>query len=145
MMIQRAVLSAVLAGAFGVASADEPVVADIARITGKSLVNQGEADVPGREGMPLRSGFRVMALEGGVVIVQYRDGCRYKVEDDDLHVVGDVSPCEAGYIPSDAGQAPLLGGASLEWIPPAAFVGVGVLGAVFDTGSDRRPSISPDL
>ena len=56
-------------------------------------------DVPGREGMPLRSGFRVMALEGGVVIVQYRDGCRYKVEDDDLHVVGDVSPCEAGYIP----------------------------------------------
>ena len=75
-------------------NAEEPV-GTLARISGTAVVNQGAQYVVGREGMPLREGDRVLALEGGSALVLFADGCQHSVGDDELLVVPGVSTCAA--------------------------------------------------
>lgn len=113
-------------------------VARLEEIDGEALVNDGSRYRPGTVGMRLKVGHRVIVLEGGRAVIRYDDGCRDEVEDDEILTIDDSSPCcVAGILPPAAVSA----GAGQAWIPPAAAVVTGILGAVLDTGTDddRRP------
>lgn len=149
------------------ANADE-AVGTLARISGTAVVNQGAQYVVGREGMSLREGDRLLALEGGSALVTFSDGCQYRLQDDELLVVPAVSTCAASDAvatdankvapysavaeQSDAGAganfrlAQLQGGGAaaasgLAVIPVAGAAAV-ALGAAIDSGDDDD-AISP--
>jgi len=135
------------------AEAAEREVAAIARITGEAVVSSGTRYVSGIEGMGLRVGTRVMSLAKSTTVIQFDDGCRYTLEENQLLTIDDRSPCVLGLVLPDggavtAGGAPgALGGAagSLSQVPVAAVGAVAVAGWLLKTGGGtggERPPIS---
>jgi hypothetical protein len=91
----------------------------LGEIRGLTIISQGPGYVAGREGMPLRSGDRLIALEGGEALLWFADTCQYRLGDDLILDVGAQSPCalgmggeyrpelrEAVHLRVDAGQTP---------------------------------------
>ena len=68
----------------------------LGEVRGLTIISQGPRYVAGREGMPLRAGDRVMALEGGEALLWFVDTCQYRVGDDLFLDVGAQSPCALG-------------------------------------------------
>jgi len=93
-LVTMLVSAALAVGSAAQAAAAEPV-GTLARVSGTAVVNQGAQYVVGREGMALREGDRLLALEGGSALVKFADGCEYRLEDDELLVVPAVSTCVA--------------------------------------------------
>jgi hypothetical protein len=90
----RFIIGAGVAVSLGVAAAVEPV-GEVARLEGLVVVSQGAKYVTATEGMALREGDRLMALEAGSVTVRFVDGCLLNLADNTLFTVGPVSSCAA--------------------------------------------------
>jgi hypothetical protein len=128
----------------GVSGAEEKDLANLDRVTGKVLVNKGEGYVPGKDGMVLREGFRVMALEKSSALIRFRDGCDYEVEEDEMLTLRFESPCAAAAMETSGSQPGTVLGSNQGWVPFAAAAGVVAFGLALDTGGDssgapRRP------
>ncbi len=145
-------------------------VATLARVDGTAIVSQGAGYVQGSEGMPLRDGDRLMVLDGGGAVVDFKDGCRYDVRDQELLSLTTVSTCASGTggsyrIESGSGianaqvqplhQAALevgvgsaAGGLSMASVPLVAAAGIGALAVVdantnaFESSNNPPPPIS---
>jgi|GEM_PF-3977577 len=166
-LVTMLVSAALAVGSAAQAAAAEPV-GTLARVSGTAVVNQGAQYVVGREGMALREGDRLLALEGGSALVKFADGCEYRLEDDELLVVPAVSTCVARdavatgshRVPSynavaEGQSAGAVNGsefhlaavgettaaASLAFIPPAGAAAVALGAAV--GGDDEDDRISP--
>jgi hypothetical protein len=139
--------------------AGEREVANVSRITGDAVVSKGAKYVSGTEGMGLTVGERIMSLAGSTTVIQYRDGCRYTLEANELLTIDDESPCslcwywgQHGVVASgtsaaggSAGAGGAAGALGLSWVPPAAAGLAGILGATLPTGDGAaplRPAIS---
>lgn len=69
----------------------------LGELEGKVLVNQGQNYVPGRPGMQLKSGARVLAVgKNSYAVVVHSDHCTTRVAANALLVIGTVSPCKGG-------------------------------------------------
>jgi hypothetical protein len=90
--VGRFIIGAGVAVSLGVAAAVEPV-GEVARLEGLVVVSQGAKYVTATEGMALRAGDRLMALESGSVTVRFVDGCLLNLADNTLFTVGPVSSC----------------------------------------------------
>jgi hypothetical protein len=88
-----AIAAAVLAGAVTSPIAAEREVASIARVTGNAMVNKGAQYVTGTEGMALSIGDRVMSLDETTAVIQFEDGCRYTMEENEMITIPSRSPC----------------------------------------------------
>ena len=88
-----------LTAAFATASAAEPV-GTLSRIEGATVVSQGAQYVKAREGMKLREGDRLMAMEGGNAVISFADGCQYTLTDNELLTLGPTSPCASDAVGS---------------------------------------------
>jgi hypothetical protein len=163
--LRLAIAAAIMSGAVTVASAAGEEVANIARITGNTLVNKGAQYVPGTEGMELSIGERVMSLEDTTAVIQFKDGCRYTMEENEVITIPRLSPCVltkgsgnrlSALPPVPPAEPPLVvpivpaaaaaPAASLSWVPLAGVGLVAISGIVFDPGDNengRRPPISP--
>lgn len=121
----------------------EEVGATLIRISGGAMVSKGAQYVDAFAGMRAENGERVMALSRSSVDLQYDDGCRYVLEENELLTIEDDSPCcLAGMLLQEKAAAVAAGdGSGLAIIPPAAAALIGVVGATLDTGGDgdRRP------
>lgn len=145
----------------GATAAEEQGIAYFARITGSVLVNQGQQYRDGSDGQALETGDRVMTLSDSSAILQFRDGCRYTMKEDELITIPSLSPCVFSKGPADrmsvAALPPVppstppivpvipVAAANLGWLP-AAIAGGLALGAIVDgedDDSDPRPPISP--
>jgi len=167
-LLRITLISAALSTAFGSAAGAEKAAAakevgHIARITGSALVNKGERYIDGAEGMPLSRGDRVMSLADSTAILQFNDGCRYTMKENELVTVPSVSPCVLTKGPRDRlsvavlPPVPLLQAVVPAVIPVAGASGLGLAGvpvaaagvlgaaAIIDNGGDvsPRPAISP--
>jgi hypothetical protein len=149
----RVGVSAILAGAVCLATSVQATetVASLVQINGTALVNQGEQYTTAREGMTLRTGDRVMVMEGGSAVLKFADGCTHPVDDNRVLTVGSAESCSSGTLAQDA-VGPYYAAAGAGGAATAGLAAAGVLGTVVivglsaDTGSDERstpPSISP--
>ena len=68
----------------------------LGEVRGLTIISQGPRYVAGREGMPLRAGDRLLALEGGEALLWFADTCQYRLGDDLILDVGTQSPCALG-------------------------------------------------
>ena len=64
-----------LAASTGAVAAEPMVLASLADVSGKVMINQGKGYVAARPGMQVRDGDRVIALEGAAARIVYQDGC----------------------------------------------------------------------
>ena len=72
-------------GVMGYAVAAEPMkVAALGDVSGKVLVNQGRGFVSAKPGMEIRSGDRIVALDGAAAQVVYGDGCVTDLKENNL-------------------------------------------------------------
>jgi hypothetical protein len=156
--LMATVAAVTFSAAISSAPAAEQQVAAIARITGSVMVNKGPQYVGGTEGMPLSIGERVMTLEGTSAEIQFDDGCRYTMDENEIVTIPRLSPCVMTKGPSGRlSVAPPVPPTSptvvpvvpivpvvpyLGWVPVAAVAAVGAFGAAFDTGDPDRPAIS---
>lgn len=141
-LISKVFVSAALAAAFATAGAAEPV-ATVSQIQGVALVSQGADYVTARQGMSLREGDRVMAMEGGSVALTYADGCKLDIADNQVFTVGNAASCAQGTLSQRAvgpymAAAPAAGAATAGLVAAGVVAGVVVIGAASDTGSDDR-------
>lgn len=89
-MIAKSKLTAVAVAlaaiaAAGSASAAEPMkVAALGDVSGKVMVNQGRGFVSAKPGMEIRSGDRIVALDGASAQVVYGDGCVTDLKENNL-------------------------------------------------------------
>ena len=73
------------------------VAGTLGELEGKVLVNQGQNYVPGRPGMQLKSGARVLAVgKNSYAVVVHSAHCTTRVSSNALFVSGSVSPCKGG-------------------------------------------------
>ena len=132
----------------GVVSAAESV-GTLSRVEGFAFVSQGAQYVPGREGMSLKEGDRVMVMDGGNAIISFADGCKYNLADNEVLSLGATSTCASGTdgshkiapyaaVPQEPtktvdsvrfAQAQLGGGTSPTWLAPT-LAGVSIAGLV---------------
>lgn len=106
--------------AIATATAAEPTLGQLVRVKGSVLVSQGPLYTLGREGIPLKAGHRLMALEGAEALVRFSDQCQFRLGEDQLLDIGDQSPCalgQGGEYPAEA--ALLTGNEALEPQPAA--------------------------
>ncbi|MGE5152701.1 MAG: hypothetical protein ACM3ST_01685 [Bdellovibrio bacteriovorus] len=156
MLIGAAAVSAVVAPVAGA----ETEIAYLLRINGSALVNKGEQYVDGAEGMPLSTGDRVMSLEDSGAVIQFADGCRYTMEENELFTIPSASPCAFAKGPSDRMSVVTLppppptsvppvaaivpAAANLAWVPLAAAGLVAATAVLSDPDDDDPPPpISP--
>lgn len=142
-------------------------VGTFSRIEGNAVVSKGAQYVKAYEGMPLNEGDRLMALDGGKVVLSFKDGCTFDVSDSEILTIGVVSPCASDAVgsykvdpyravsqDSDAaskgfqpaavgGSSGTVYGASLGWVPAAAAGLVAIAGATDVGGDDNRRTPSP--
>jgi hypothetical protein len=156
------VLGACLTLGFGVVSAAEPV-GTLSRIEGTAFVSQGAQYVPGREGMALNEGDRVMVMDGGNAIISFTDGCAYSLADNEVLSLGATSTCasesEGSYKVESYAAAPqgpanadsstpdsvrfargqIGGGGTPDWLPPTlgGLSIAGLIAAGASQSSDR--------
>ncbi len=165
-LMQTAIVAALLCAISGsTAAAEGEGIAYLARITGGVLVNQGQQYRDGTEGLSLSTGDRVMSLAESTAIIQFQDGCRYTMEENELVTIPSLSPCVltkgadgrlsvATLPPAPPAQVPLVPvvpvvplATNLAWLPAAAAGGLLGGGAILsdpdDDGDGPRPPISP--
>jgi len=65
----------------------------IHRITGSVSVIKGEERFDGIEGMRLSTGDRVSSLQNSSAVIQFSDGCSYKLRENELITISRLSPC----------------------------------------------------
>jgi hypothetical protein len=65
----------------------------IHRITGSVSVMKGEQRLDGIEGMRLSTGDRVSSLQNSTAVIQFSDGCSYRIRENELITVSRLSPC----------------------------------------------------
>lgn len=114
---QGLVLGAGLVATLSVAAALEPV-GKIVRTEGWAVVTQGAQYVRASEGMPLREGDRLIALNDSAVTIHFTDGCELTLSENELLTVGPASTCASeavGHYRVD----PKSGVASVADAPPA--------------------------
>jgi hypothetical protein len=157
-LIRAAIGAAALLGSLPTAIADEGEVAYVARVSGATLVNKGDQYVDGTEGMALSTGDRVMTLDQSEAAIQFKDGCRYLMKENELMTVPSMSPCVftkgagdrlsvATLPPVPPATPPVVPvippptAASLAWIPPLA-AGL-VLVPVLVNDPDDNPPLPP--
>lgn len=150
-----AALAALLTALAGsTTAAEEQGIAYIARVSGSVLVNQGEQYRDGGEGQVLETGDRVMTLSDSSAILQFRDGCRYTMKEDELVTIPSLSPCVFSKGPADRMTVAALPPvppptppivpvvANLGWLP-AAIAGGFLGGAIVDDDDDNPGPIPP--
>lgn len=129
--------------------ATETAIATLVDVKGSVQVIAGVQSVSGTAGMKLNIGARVMALAGSAVTLQFNNGCRCALKENELLTIEYDSPCcLAGSLPQEPAAAPASAtgvSSGLVFVPPAAAVVVGIVGALLDGGGDGdpRPPISP--
>ena len=151
-----AALSLTLGATSAMAVEAEADVATVARITGEVVVNKGTQYVSGTEGMGLKTGERVMSLEASSTVIQYKDGCRYTVEANELITIGRFSPCAftkgsnarlsvSSPLPPVETPAVVVppvvapSGAAFPWVPVAAGIGLATIAGVALSGNNDNP------
>ncbi len=125
------------------------IVASLVQINGTALVDQGEQYTTAKEGMSLRTGDRVMVMEGGSAILKFADGCSYPVGDNRILTVGAADSCTSGALAQDsvgpyyaAAAAPAATAGAIAAGVVGTVVILGASGAI-ETGSDDRGQIPP--
>lgn len=91
--ITKLITGAAIVAFSGIASAAENG-AVLSRIQGTVLVNQGTTYVTAREGMKLNLGDQLMVMDGGKAVVDYADGCNFKMKDNAVLRITDQSACD---------------------------------------------------
>jgi hypothetical protein len=102
--------------------------------------------VPARIGTRVENGGRVMTLEDSTAVVSYDDGCWHIMEENQVLVIEDVSPCCALLIPPETPPAPVPvpAGAGVPLLPLAiAGVMIAAIAASNMDGSDDRRYLTP--
>ena len=132
------IIASVLAAVVRVPSAADELSATVARIEGEAVASKGAEYITANEGMVLRTGQRIMALAQSSAVLQFSDGCRYKIEANELLIVERESPCALGLVAEGtvaAGAIP-----TQQMLP--AFLAAGTAGLVLldDNDSRRRPA-----
>ena len=87
-------LAMCLSSGVGQALANEPF-AQIKSIEGDAMVTQGERFITAREGMELQQLDRIVVLEQGGAMIEFQDGCQYRMQELEVLTVGSMSACKA--------------------------------------------------
>jgi hypothetical protein len=161
-MVKKSILAGMVAGlaisaTAGAAVATDPV-GKIARVTGTAVVSQGAQYVVATEGMAIREGDRLMAMEGGAITLQFADGCQLAVNDNEILTVGTADSCKSnsgqvmrpaalsGPVPPEPPPPMGMVGSTPGWVIPvvgAAVIGGAILIANNDDGDNDGPQPIP--
>ena len=146
-IIAVGILATGLTVAFGQAAASDDTVAKVSRVEGNTLVNQGAEYVPASDGLPLREGDLVMAMEGGSATITFSDGCVYKLDENMILTVGAADSCTRGLFSlSQANPFPaatgLTTGAAFAGLTGLIIAGAAIAGSD-DVRIDRPRPPSP--
>ncbi len=94
MTIKSIVGAVALALAATAAHADHILLAALASVDGKILVNQGHGFEAAKPGMALGDGDRVIALDGSRAAVVYSDGCVTQLKENSLLAMDKAVGCK---------------------------------------------------
>lgn len=117
-----------------------PVQADdsagvLHEVQGRVMVNQGKSYIAGHSGMQLKSGARVLAMDGASAVVKQADGCLTRIEPNSLFTLKEPSVC--------VGRMDVASKVIRAAVVAGAVAGI-TLGAIGATSSDEPPpQISP--
>jgi len=150
--IVSAAVAAALVAVSGQTAATQPV-ATLSRVTGVALVNLDADYVTATQGMALREGDRLLAMEGSTVVIKFGDGCVYELPSNSILTIGGPDSCTTGSL-ADAQIGPYLaekqkiGGLILDpgVIAAGTLAALVAAGIASNTGSDNRtssPTLSP--
>jgi hypothetical protein len=68
-------------------------IGEIKRIDGVAMVSHGEQFVTAQSGMKLQELDRLMVLEQSEAILEFQDGCRHVVQENEFLTIGSGSTC----------------------------------------------------
>ena len=80
----------------GAADTTDTTLGQLLQVKGSAVISQGALYTLGQEGSPLKSGNRIMTLEGAEAVLHFTDHCLYRLGEDQLFDVGAQSPCALG-------------------------------------------------
>lgn len=114
----------------GPAVAVSATIASVTRLDGTAILSKGARYIPGSEGALLKTGDRLLVLEGGQATVQFDDYCVYTLTDQEILDIKDLSTCAQG-----------VGG---EYRPDLAVAIPASLETSAGTGTEDEPALQPD-
>lgn len=68
-------------------------IGEIKRIDGVAMVSNGEQFVAAQSGMKLQELDRLMVMEQSEAILEFQDGCRHVVKENEFLTIGSASTC----------------------------------------------------
>jgi len=144
----RLALAAATAAALGVGAQQAPkdgTIAKLVDLNGNVLVSRDAGLVSGNEALRLQPNTRVITTANSRVIVEYDDGCRVELKENQRFEVERGKPCAllvaTSIIAPTTGAAPLLVGAGLA-VAAGTGAGVAAVGVLVDQrgGSTVSPN-----
>lgn len=114
---------ALFAAATFVLAANASADATVSQMNGGVLYHNGDSYQAAQPGMNLKTGSRVMLMEGAEVVLTYDDGCIARHNKGEVLQVGTGRACESGKnaAPALVGGIPVMG-----LVAGAAVIGLGV-------------------
>jgi hypothetical protein len=105
--------AACVAAATGLAGATDNAIGQIVRVDGTAMVSDGARYVEAPEGRALYPRDRVLVMEDSSAVLQFADGCEYRMSGSELLTIGAGSACAerqelAGAPPSRAAESGIL-------------------------------------
>ena len=87
-------LGVLVALSVGTASAAEPI-GTVAQLNGEALISNGSQYVPAREGTKLNEFDRILILDDSSAVLEFNDGCRYNMGQQELLTLSKESACQS--------------------------------------------------
>ena len=143
-------LAAALAAAQPFAQEPQGGIAKLADVHGNVLVSRDTGLAAGSNAMRLMDGMRVITTSNSGVVVEYDNGCRVELKENQRTVVQRDKPCEALLLAVESVVQPAAAVAASGFglVTPYAIVPVAVLGVAINEwnhgGPPTPPAVSPN-
>jgi hypothetical protein len=127
-------------------------IGEIKRVDGSAMVSQGEQFVAAQAGMKLQELDRLMVLEQSEALLEFQDGCRYVVKENELLTVGATSVCADNTSVTEAtdysavertATSQVEAGMNGMDIGAAGFIVAAVAGLTWAFANDDDPTLRP--
>jgi len=118
----------------------------LTNIKGDVLVNQGESYTVAKEGMQLNPGDQLMVMDGGMASIEFADGCRYKVNGNEILRIDTQSTCAVNASKAVGPYYAQIGGGAALSKEDKLALGTGaaaVIALSLTGGGNKKTPISP--
>ena len=140
-ILAKATLAALLVASQPFAQTSDNTIAKLADMKGNVLVSGESGLTTGADAMRVSKGMRVLTTANARVVVQYDDGCRVTLEENQRFVVDDRACAILMTMPQPILVAPVVVASGMTTIAPL-LLGGATIAAILDSRNHQQVSPS---